>query len=237
MGTTSNISVALCLVVFNEINRIADTIKNASPFVDEICIVDQESNDGTWEWLNEHAHSMDLKIQQDIHWGFCEPSRIKVHNLSTADWVLVLDADERLDAEFGQHMRELEDIGFLGARLQRSLWIGKEHRFTGDYQYRYFKRDCVKYLDSLHTEPQPTISEQQIFSTKGVAIWHEKSWIEQIRDELAYESLLENKRGLEADRMRTLNVHLQLLRELGYTAEEADAMTIEERNSNGLGAS
>lgn len=230
-------SVTLCSVVYNEIDRIADLIKNASPYVDNIVIVDQQSTDGTWEWLEHNAEQMKLIIRQDRHWGYCEPSRRLAHQLIPNDsWVLVLDADERISEEFGAEMRTVDEMGFYGVRLKRAFYLGGEHRFTGDYQYRYYCNAGTTYLDEIHTEPQPTFHEDRIYSPLYPGIIHEKSWVEQIRDELAYEAIIGDAAGIEARRKRDLNVHLALLRETGITPEEADAMSIKDRNVRGIGA-
>lgn len=228
-------SVSLCMVVYNERHRLPSTLLSALKHgVDEICVVDQQSDDGTWDFLMEAARAYPIKAIKDHHYGYCEPSREAAHRISNCDWVLVLDADERISDEFASEMRTLDERGFLGARLQRSFWLAGEHRFTGDYQYRFFQRNNVRYLPEIHTEPQPQCWKEKIYSPEYVGIWHEKSWEEQIRDELAYEKILENQTGAAADRKRELNVHLPLLRDRGLTPQQADEMTPEQRKEIGI---
>jgi glycosyltransferase involved in cell wall biosynthesis len=225
------------MVVYNEGHRIRETL-NQLPKVGEVVIVDQESTDNTRCEVLAFAQqkgSPPVKIVGDEHWGFCEPSRKKAHMHAGGDWILVLDADEMVTPEFVEDIPNIQR-NFRGARLKRSLHIGGEHRFTGDYQYRFYHRQCVKYLDEIHTEPQPTIHKDQIYSADYISIMHTKSWQEQIRDELAYEEILADQKGLSAQRKRELNVHLALLREHGITPEQADAMSIEERVAIGIGA-
>jgi glycosyltransferase involved in cell wall biosynthesis len=231
--------VSLCVVTYNEAHRIAETLTDAAPYVDEIVVVDQSSTDHTTgiitDWYNSNSKNPTTKIINDIHWGYCEPSRKLAHQHSTGDWILVLDADESISSDFAREMRTIDERGYEGVKLKRSLWISGEHRFTGDYQYRYYHRNSARYLDEIHTEPQPTIHKTKIYSPDYVGIMHQKSWVEQIRDELAYEEILQDVGGIDGERKRALNVHLALIREAGITPEEADSLTIEERINLGIG--
>jgi glycosyltransferase involved in cell wall biosynthesis len=241
-------TVSLCTVVYNEGNRIYEMLKYAEPHVDEMIIVDQRSNDNTVSEIERFASTTDkfVQILFDKHWGYCEPSRIKAHQNSIGEWVLVLDADERISDEFAADMRTFNDVEhpvmgksfYKGCRLQRSLWISGVHSWTGDYQYRYFRRDAVNYLDEIHTEPQPTCHNDRIYWRDYIGIWHHKTWAEQIRDEHAYLDIIGDKPGANNDRKRDISsVYTQLLINAGVTAEQADAMTQEEREAIGLGLS
>lgn len=234
--------VSACFVTYNEAHRIYDTLAEVEPYVAEIVVVDQESTDGTTLACHTFGEEFNIPviILPDHHWGYCEPSRFYAHKASTQPWVLVLDADERISPEFGAEIPSIIETAvvknYRGCRLKRSLWVGGEHRFTGDYQYRFFERGAATYLNEIHTEPQPKCSKDQIYSPEYIGIYHEKSWGEQIRDELSYEEILISEGGISGQRKRELNVHLALLREKGITPEEADAMTIEERKAAGIGA-
>jgi len=227
--------VTLNLVVRNEAHRIRRTLALAAPNVDAIVVVDQASDDGTVEL----CESAGAHVLRDRPWGYCEASRRRAWEASDDGWILVLDADEYLSDRFAKEIRTLDERGFEGVRLMRSLWVGGEHRFTGDHQYRFFRRDRVRFLDEIHTEPQPAgLGEEMIYSTPYVAVWHTKSWCEQVDDELRYESLMPTlEQTHEAvDRKRALNVHLALIRAHGLDAAAVDAMPIEERRRLGLGS-
>lgn len=241
MELLAPMKISLCTVTYNEAHRISQFLDNAAPHVDEICIADQASTDGTvdaiMEWSYHHPDTP-LAVVHDKHWGYCEPSRKKAHALSTGNFILVLDADERISDEFARVVRAVRSDhpstrGKFGYRLKRSLWVGGFHYWTGDYQYRFFERNSVHYLDELHTEPQPTISEGQISAPEFVGIWHEKSWVEQIRDENAYSKLI-NSKDLRADAKLALNVYSGLLAGAGITAEEADLLSYEELEELGI---
>lgn len=243
-------TVSLCMVTYNEAHRIYETLAYAEPHVDELIIVDQRSTDKTVKEIERFAATTDKLVQVifDKHHGYCEPSRRLAHQNSIGEWVLVLDADERISAEFANDMRTLDDIVYeplgqaqfyLGCRLKRSLWINGIHSWTGDYQYRYFQRTSVRYLDEIHTEPQPTVHFDRIYWQDYVGILHSKTWTEQVRDEEAYLRILEySDNGISAARKKNVSyVYKKLLDEAGITAEQADAMTQAEREAIGIGLS
>src|SRR5688572_2607324 len=162
--------VALNAVVYNELHRLPGLIKEASKWASEIVIVDQKSTDGTTEWLYDHKDILDLNVRMDKHHGYCEPSRKVAWHHTKSEWIGVLDADERMSDEFIADMPRIMQES-LGAKLKRSLWLSGEHRFTGDYQYRFFHRDNVFFLDEIHTDPQPK-RPKRVESSDYVGIWH-----------------------------------------------------------------
>jgi glycosyltransferase involved in cell wall biosynthesis len=232
-------TISLNIVVYNEGHRIYKTLLYAHPFVDEIVIVDQQSTDNTREEIYRFARDFEignLLIVEDGHWGYCEPSRKLAHKASTGDYILVLDADERISQEFALDIKNLINSKFYGVRMMRSLWLGGHHRFTGDLQYRFFKKDAVRFLDEIHTEPQPTVSVDRIFDTPYVAIWHEKSWEEQLLDEENYEKLIPQLEKHE-NKVKTklaLNKHINYVRKLGLSGKQIDALPDEKLEELGF---
>lgn len=237
-------NIALNMVVYNEAHRIYETLEEVHRWVQEFIIVDQSSTDSTQEEIFRFAENYDamVSLHTDKHWGYCEKSRKMAWENTSTDFVLVLDADERVTEKFGNEMQLIadgkilqNDFPVLGCNMQRSFYLGKQHRFTGDMQYRFFKHDAVNFLEEIHTSPQPTIPADRIYSTPYVAIEHLKTWKEQIRDELAYEQYLlehpyENNRQAKLD----LNVHLPLWRASGLTPEEIDNLSLEQWKEMGL---
>lgn len=219
------------MVVYNEGHRIYDTLRYAAPLVHEMIIVDQESTDNTKEEIFRFADdhkNIAVIVVPDKHHGYCEPSRHKAYDISTGDWILVLDADERVSKEFiDDASRIMNETHYWGVKMMRSLWLGRHHRFTGDHQFRFFKYGCVKFLDEIHTEPQPTIAPDRIFSTPYVAIWHEKSWEEQLRDEEAYEKLIPvlESNLTKMKRKLDLNQHIGHAREVNLSGRQIDKLS------------
>jgi glycosyltransferase involved in cell wall biosynthesis len=233
-------SIALNMVIYNEAHRIYDTLNKVAPYVDQMVIVNQQSTDDSlgeiWRFVEDGFPR--VTVIEDHHWGYCEPSRKVAHAATSSDWILVLDADERISDEFASEMRHVDDLyNTRNVYLQRSFWLGGEHRFTGDYQHRFFHRNCVSFLDEIHTEPQPVAFYPcETYSSTYIGIWHEKTWEEQIRDEEAYAELIPKlaSNQEELSRKLSLNVHTPLVNATGLTPQEIDALTLEERKALGL---
>ena len=80
------------MIVRNEAHFIADCLDSARPHVDEIVVVDTGSVDGTRALAAAKADAVDA-------FAWCDDfSAARNHGLglATSDWILVLDADERI---------------------------------------------------------------------------------------------------------------------------------------------
>ncbi|MEM7166123.1 MAG: glycosyltransferase [Planctomycetota bacterium] len=95
MANSSMISVSLCAIVRNEASRIVEFLEHVREDVDEMIIVDTGSSDDTVAMAREHGATV-----LEMPWcdDFSE-SRNHALNAAVGDWILVLDADERLDVD------------------------------------------------------------------------------------------------------------------------------------------
>ncbi|MFQ3550369.1 MAG: glycosyltransferase, partial [Armatimonadota bacterium] len=87
--------ITLCMIVQNEENFLEDCLKSVTGLVDEIIIVDTGSQDNTKQ-IAEKFGAKIFDYEWDKHFS-------KARNFSldkaTGDWILVLDADEKLEPE------------------------------------------------------------------------------------------------------------------------------------------
>jgi glycosyltransferase involved in cell wall biosynthesis len=91
---TSKLPLSLCMIVRNEERLLAGCLESAAPYVSEMIVVDTGSSDGTIEL----ATAFGAKIVQAEWQDDFAAARNKGIELASEPWVLVLDADERLDA-------------------------------------------------------------------------------------------------------------------------------------------
>lgn len=96
-------TLSLCLIVKNEETFLPECLSFAGGVADEIIIVDTGSTDRTVEIAERHGARV-------IHHGwndhFAEARNVSL-NAATMDFILVLDADERLAPGTAQYIREL----------------------------------------------------------------------------------------------------------------------------------
>lgn len=94
-------TVSACLIVRDEEQNLPLCLDALAPFVDEVCVLDTGSRDGTldvaraagavvgeFEWCDDFAAARNASLE-----------------LASSDWVLVVDADELLDPESAVDLR------------------------------------------------------------------------------------------------------------------------------------
>jgi len=114
-------TISLVMIVKNEEEMLRDCLASAQGLVNEIIIVDTGSTDRT----KDIAREFDAKII-DFPWtgSFSEARNISLEH-ATGDWVLHLDADERLVPA------EHHELRSLLARSYREGFYLDEHNYTG----------------------------------------------------------------------------------------------------------
>jgi len=142
-------ALSVIIISRNETANISDCIASVA-WADEIIVVDSGSVDDTVSLARE----MGAQVYQHADWPGFGPQKNRALDYATKDWVLSLDADERvtpeLRTEIEQAMREARAEGYYIPRL--SQFCGRFVRHSGwypDYVLRLFKRDAARFSDSL----------------------------------------------------------------------------------------
>ncbi|MSR85847.1 glycosyltransferase [Candidatus Woesearchaeota archaeon] len=161
----------LCAIVRDEIinpaGGIRDFVESTVPFMEKAIIVDTGSIDGTRQYLEDakkrYAH---LDVLDHPFEGYGPSRNVSIRDVTT-DWILVLDADERLmfsDFEELGKERELspEAIAFSFDFLTVSLIDVKERLDISGNNPRFFSSrknifydDLVFEVPSLRGDPVP----------------------------------------------------------------------------------
>ncbi len=143
--------ISVILITKNEILNLAECLSSLSGFADEIVIVDNQSTDGTVDI----AEQFNPRIIRTTVWpGFGPQKNIALSHVSH-DWVLSIDADERLTPELIVEMKAqlLNPQDFVCFAIPRlSQYCGKFMHHGGwypDYVDRLFKRGHAKFSDHL----------------------------------------------------------------------------------------
>ena len=97
--------VSLCMIVKNEENHLGDCLALVAKLFHEIIVVDTGSTDRTKELAVRHGAKV-----HDFAWvDSFAAARNESHRHATGDWILWLDADDRLDPENLQKLQQLLD--------------------------------------------------------------------------------------------------------------------------------
>jgi tetratricopeptide (TPR) repeat protein len=111
--------LSLSMIVRDEARRLEAALASVADFVDEMVVVDTGSLDDT----AAIARRLGARVHQ-LDWpGDFAPARNHALNLVRGDWVLVLDADERLRPEAREPLRRLmaEPEALVITLLRREL--------------------------------------------------------------------------------------------------------------------
>lgn len=145
MHTQNKISVVI--ITGNEENNIRDCLKSVS-WADEIIVVDSESTDNTVNIAKEFT----VKVFVHKWQGY---SAQKTYSLTLAknDWILSLDADERVSENLSKEILETDLSNHSGYYVKRdNYFLGRLIRGCGwgnDMQLRLFNKSETKLSDRL----------------------------------------------------------------------------------------
>jgi len=150
-------TVSVIIPVYNEEKNIKDCIDSLRDLADEIIVVDNSSTDKTAEIAK--------KLGANIFTQENDPSRIDLQknfgfSKATCDWILSLDADERVTPELTSEIKsniQHPTSNIQGYEIPRkNIIFGKWIEHTGwypDYQLRLFKKGKGKYVSKKVHEP------------------------------------------------------------------------------------
>lgn len=141
--------VGVLVLTYNEADNIKDCLESIK-WADEIVIVDSFSADKTIEISKDYTDNIYQRKFDD----FSSQRNFGLEKIQS-EWVLVLDADERISDELKNEIKkELLAPGFEGYRLPRkNYFLGKWIKYCGwypDYCLRLFKKTNVKYSGLVH---------------------------------------------------------------------------------------
>jgi glycosyltransferase involved in cell wall biosynthesis len=144
-------TLSVILITRNEEANLRDCLASLGGLPQQVVIVDTASTDGTIAIAQEFGAT----IAQPPDWPGFGPQKNRALDLATSDWVLSLDADERLTPELlAEITATLANPGdttcFAIPRL--SWYCGRFIRHSGwnpDYVNRLFQRGTARFSNDL----------------------------------------------------------------------------------------
>lgn len=143
-------SLSLIVITKNEEEAISRCL-NSLNFVDDMIVVDSGSTDRTIEL----ARACGAHVVSTADWPGFGPQKNRALNLARGDWVISLDADEWIDANFIAKIKAaIADPNAPNAykTARRSRFCGQIIRhgaWSPDYVVRLFRRGRARFSDDL----------------------------------------------------------------------------------------
>lgn len=142
-------SLSVIIITKNEAHDLRDCLESIA-WADEIIVLDSGSSDNTLSIAREFT----ANVYSSTEWQGFGIQKNRLLSYATQDWVLSLDADERVDAALKSEIQQVLispklDIYFM-PRL--SSFCGRFIHHSGwrpDYVARLFKRGSAKFSNHL----------------------------------------------------------------------------------------
>ncbi len=141
--------VTVTIITLNEAEHIGAAIDSVQ-WADEIIVVDAESTDRTAQIVRDKGARLEVRA-----WPGYAEQRNAAAALASHDWILSLDADERVPAPLASEIRAVLQAGphANGYRIPRvSFHLGRWIRTTDfypDYQTRLYNRRHARWHSRL----------------------------------------------------------------------------------------
>lgn len=137
MTASASLPISACIITLNEADRIGACLESLA-FCDDIVVIDSGSNDGT----RELALSLGARVVEHPFAGYRAQKDFAVQT-ARHDWVLCLDADERVTPALRASIESVCAAGFphvAGYRFARATeYFGKFLRHGNAYPDRVLR--------------------------------------------------------------------------------------------------
>ena len=142
--------ISLCMIVRDEREDLPRLLASVQGLVDEICIVDTGSTDGT----PEIARAAGARVESFAWCADFAAARNQSLAMATGDWVLVLDADEAIEDPAARHILERFAAAHPEHAGQVTIVDRQEQGELRSRVSRYFpRRPDLGYVGRFHEQP------------------------------------------------------------------------------------
>lgn len=162
-------TLSVAMIVKNEAQDLAACLETVKGWVNEIVILDSGSTDETLQI----AERFDAKVYINTDWQGFGKQRQLAQQYVTSDYVLWLDADERVTPELKQSILQAVENNEQNTVYQVSRLsevFGRQITHSGwypDYVVRLYRQDFAQYGDELVHEKVHYPKNAQVKKLKG----------------------------------------------------------------------
>jgi (heptosyl)LPS beta-1,4-glucosyltransferase len=150
--------ISVVINTLNEEENLPRALSSVKDLADEIIVVDAMSKDTTVEVAKEAGAKVYLYKKPVT---YVEPARNFAINKATHDWILILDADEKITPQLAKKLKKITRekkasyIRIPRKNIVFGKWL-KHSRWWPDYNIRFFKKGHVTWNEVIHSVPLTT---------------------------------------------------------------------------------
>ena len=174
--------ISVTIITKDEEKNISDCLKSVQ-WADEIIVVDSESSDRTVELAKQFTDKIFIR-----KWEGYVPQKRYALSLVSNEWVLSLDADERITPGLKDEILSLLPGEVDGYKIRRKNFLLKKEitscGWEKDYQLRLLKRDKAGLSDRLVHEK--FIVDGQVDTLKNPMLHYTFSSFSEYLDKINY---------------------------------------------------
>ena len=158
-------SIGVAINTLNEERNLGYALRSVRSWVDDIVVVDMDSDDETLEV----ARAFGARLFRHDRIGFADPARALAVDEVRGDWVLILDADEVVPPPLARKLQEIaaQDRADVVHIPYQNYFLGAplRHTFVGlfnDKHARFFKRGALSTSGRIHRYVRPEPGSRQM---------------------------------------------------------------------------
>lgn len=147
-------NLTIVILTKNEEKNIIEVIRNSKQVTDKVLIVDSGSTDKTIELAEENGATVVYRAWDN---DFSAQRNFALEYVQT-EWVLYLDADERINDELVEAIKKVMQApkDAMYRFIRRNSAFGKEFKYgvlSSDSVLRMFPKDKAKWEGKVHENP------------------------------------------------------------------------------------
>lgn len=153
-------TISVVLATFNEEKNLGECLKSVKNLTNEVVIVDGSSSDRTVEIAKKYGAKLKITTNKPIF----HINKQMAIDMATKDWVLQLDADERVDDRLSEEIREA-----VKSYEYNGYWIPRKNFFLGRFLTKggqYPDYTLRLYRNGKGRLPQKSVHEQAVVDGK-----------------------------------------------------------------------
>lgn len=173
--------LTIIILTKNEGKHITEAVLNGRQCTDDVLIVDSGSTDNTVDLASKAGARAVFRQWDD---DFAAQRNFGLTQ-TTAEWVLYLDADERLDEAACQDIKQIIDGNDMTCQygIKRYMLFNtyrfRHGIFAPDIVWRLFPREAVQWVGKVHEHPECTLHKKMLAGKMDhytYDSWHQ--WLE-----------------------------------------------------------